>query len=185
MLEIVEDILKRELANDENLLWSSQPKQGIVFRGSDFFMIPFSIMWGGFAIAWETTAIIGGAPFFFWVFGIPFVLLGIYFIFGRFKVDELLRKKTYYGITNKRIIIASGLFSRSIKSLDPKILTDLSLTEKAGGIGTICFGQKNPFFWFDGMPIPGMEQYTVPKFDLIENARDVYGLIQKVKSGSV
>ena len=184
MLELVEDVIKKELREDEELLWCAQPKQGIVIRGSDYFMIPFSFMWGGFAIFWEVGVITTGAPFFFALFGVPFVLVGLYIMFGRFLVDEQLRKKTYYGITNKRIIIISGLFDRRIKSLDPKLITDLSVSEKSDGKGTIFFGQRNPWNWFDGMPMPGMKQYNIPKFELIANARDVYDLIDKVKSGA-
>ena len=48
-------VIARELEVGEPLLWSGQPRKGIVFRSSDVFLIPFSIMWGGFAIFWETS----------------------------------------------------------------------------------------------------------------------------------
>ena len=53
-------VITRELGADESLLWSGQPRKGIAFRSSDVFLIPFSILWGGFAIFWETARPLAG-----------------------------------------------------------------------------------------------------------------------------
>lgn len=62
--------LRQHLDSGENLLWTGQPKTGIVFRNADIFLIPFSLLWCGFAIFWFITALTSGAPFFFAMFGI-------------------------------------------------------------------------------------------------------------------
>ena len=69
----------------EKLLWLGRPKQGLMFSKKDLLQVPFSLMWGGFAIFWESMAVRQvNAPFFFKLWGIPFVLIGLYLIIGRF-----------------------------------------------------------------------------------------------------
>jgi hypothetical protein len=172
--------LARELASSERLLWSGQPKQGTVFRASEWFMMPFSLMWGGFAFFWEWQVLQTDAPAFFVLWGIPFVLVGIYLIFGRFIVEAKQRASTLYGVTNERVLIVSGLFTRKVKSLALRTLSDLTLSETATGEGTISFGGGAPFAsWFGGFSgWPGMESYLGPRFELIPSARNVYNVIR-------
>jgi len=165
----------------EYLLWSGRPRQGIVFRGIDAFLIPFGLLWGGFAVFWEYT-VLGmtkkSMPF-FPLFGVPFVLIGLYMVFGRFFVDALIRKKTSYGVTSERIVILSGLVQRRVKSLNLKNLTDTSFNEKKDGSGTINFGPAFPFgSGFPTGPLLGGHQIRGARFEGIENVRTVYGTIR-------
>jgi hypothetical protein len=129
--------LQLYLDHYEKLLWTGRPKTAIVFRTADIFLITFSVLWCGFAIFWFVTALTSGAPFLFVMFGIPFVVVGLIFVFGRFMIDAKQRAHTYYGITADRIIIKSGIFKNSIQSIKIKTLSDLEYTEKNDGSGTI------------------------------------------------
>ena len=42
------------------------------------------------------------------VWGLPFIGIGLYLLFGRFLQTLYLRDKTFYIITNKKLIIRSG-----------------------------------------------------------------------------
>jgi len=176
------DIVGAELSSHEKLLWSGRPRLGLILRGVDAFLIPFSLLWGGFAIFWETSVLAAGAPVFFALWGIPFVLLGLYLIFGRFLVDARQRARTYYGVTSERVIIISGVFGRRVKSLNLDTLTDLSLTERASGAGVITFGSVPPWYWWHASGSwPGMAQHAVPTFELAEEARHIYELIRSAQ----
>jgi hypothetical protein len=149
-------------------------------------MIPFSLMWGGFAVFWEASVISSNAPAFFVLWGVPFVLVGVYLIIGRFFAEAKQRARTFYAVTNERILIVSGLFTRKVKSLNLRTLSDLSLSEGKGNRGSISFGGGSPFAsMFGGFSgWPGMEAHLGPRFDLIENAKAVYETIRKTQRGT-
>lgn len=173
--------LKTNLHDGERLLWASQPKQGLVFRAYDYFLIPFSLVWCGFAIFWVGMAISIGAPLLFILFGVPFVLIGLMFVFGRFIMDINLRKNTFYGITDTRILIRTGGKSITIKSLDINNLSHLEYEAKGDGSGTIFLTEPNPknkavenMGWMPGGQIP-------ENLSIIQDVEKVYAVIQALK----
>ena len=166
----------------ERLIWTGVPKRGLQLRISDAFLIPFSIFWGGFAIFWEMSAIRSGAPTFIVLFGVPFVLIGLYLIIGRFFWDARARANTVYGLTNLRAIIISGVVTKTTSSVLLQNLTDISIRTRANGEGTIVLGRPNPFYGWWGRPSwPGADGYAPPSFELISDARRVYELILKTQ----
>ena len=179
----LEQRVRTDLSAGEKLLWSGQPAGGVRFRAADILMIPFSLLWGGFAVFWETMVLRQGAPGFMAMWGIPFVLMGVYIVVGRFFVDAAVRARTYYALTNQRVVILSGLWSRELKSLWLRNLPEIVLREGMGALGTIEFGTSAMPMgqWFRGTSWPGMSRYQPPSFDLIENPGNVYNLIRSAK----
>lgn len=174
--------LERELGVGEQILWSGQPTQGLRLRAADAFLIPFSLLWAGFAVFWEIGVISSGAPFFFMLWGIPFLCVGAYITVGRFFVDAALRAKTWYGVTNERIVIIGGLFNRMVKSLPLRSLPELALEQRHDGSGTITFGSSMPFAnWYRGLAWPGMDQRLSPAFEIIADAKAVYEIIRQAQ----
>lgn len=179
MIRNLQSELRPHLDQDENLLWTGQPKTGIIFRTADIFMIPFSILWCGFAIFWVILASQGSVLFA--LFGVPFVIVGLIAVFGRFIIDAKQRQHTIYGITENRILIKSGVFSKNIRSLNLKTISDISLNEKGDGIGTISIGPTHPFMdWGQGMNW-WFETAMNPRLELIPNARQVYNQILELQ----
>lgn len=174
--------IQAQLSSGESLLWSGRPRQGVVFRGSDVFVIPFSLLWCGFAFFWIHGAYSSGAPLPFVLFGVPFVLMGLYFVFGRFIFDSLNRRSTYYGVSNDRVLIVSEFPTAKTKSLGLSTLSDITFSSKPDNSGSITFGANHAMAeMFGGMNWPGMEAYQGPKFDMIANVKSVYDTIQNAK----
>lgn len=180
----INDDIRNTLSAGEQVLWWGQPRRGVILRGADALQIPFSLLWCGFAVFWEWSVVRAPhSPGFFMLWGIPFVAVGIYLVIGRFFAEALMRSRTYYAVTPQRIIIVSGLFSKKVKSLNLKTLTDLSLSEGRSGQGTITFGGQHPAApMFSSMAgWPGSEQFLGPRFDLIPQAKTVYETIRRAQ----
>ena len=93
-------------------------KLALRLRSSDWLMLPFSLLRGGFACFREYCRGVeresaGGHE----AGGIPFVLAGVYIIVGRFFTDSCQRSCTCQGVTEQRMIIVDGLFGRRVRSL--------------------------------------------------------------------
>jgi hypothetical protein len=63
-MELAPAEIRERLEPQERVLWWGGPKGGIRFRLIDLFLVPFSLLWGGGAIFWETMAIRQDAPLF-------------------------------------------------------------------------------------------------------------------------
>jgi len=174
-------VIKQELAPEERLLWSGHPRRGLALRSSDLMMIPFSLIWASFAIFWETMVIRGKAPLVMKLWGIPFVLIGLYMVIGRFFVDAWQRSRTTYGLTNERVIIISNFSGTKIKSLNLRTLTDITLDQKSDEVGTITFAPAVAAFNSRDMWANRRSQPVGPRLEMIENARRVYEMIREAQ----
>ncbi|WP_267380576.1 MULTISPECIES: hypothetical protein [unclassified Sphingomonas] len=178
------DGAKRQLLSGEQIVWEGRPYSGLVLRPIEVFLIPFSLVWGGFALFWNTSVWTTNADLSFKLFGLPFLIAGLYVTVGRFFVDIYLRKRTAYFVTNKRVLIARGANGSSVKSLDINRLPSLELHERSDGSGTIRFGASGS--WFNGANSFGMWQPTfdpTPQFIRVPQVRSLYQLIQKHTDG--
>jgi hypothetical protein len=141
-----------------------------------------SASFGVASLSSGSSVIRGGAPLFFTLWGVPFVLMGLHLIAGRFVVDAWQRARTYYGVTTERVLIASGLFQRQVKSLSLRGLPEITITERRDRSGTITFGIIPAMYgWLAGSSWPGLGKQLPPSFEMIENVRQVYGQVQSAQ----
>jgi hypothetical protein len=184
--DALEQALRAVVEPDEKLLWSGLPEQGGVLRVQDRVLIPFSLLWGGFAIAWEVMVFAGERDvpdrFDLWdkgfvLWGIPFVLAGLYFIVGRFFADAARRARTIYGVTDQRAILLTNFLGHSVRSIALPGLAEIALSKKPDGRGTITFGPANSMTdWARGWP--GGSRAAPPAFEGTARADEVLKIIR-------
>ena len=95
------------LLPDETLLWTGRPDPSRHLDASDLFLVPFSLLWGGSVISFEVGALAQGDASLA-LFGIPFVVIGLFLIAGRFLVKARQKRSTVYGLTAARALVATG-----------------------------------------------------------------------------
>lgn len=132
------DFCKPYIMDGEYILWEGAPEKGLNLTSRDVVLLPFSLVWLGFSLFWEFLAVTTSGSFFMMVWGLPFVAVGIYLLFGRFLQTLFLRDKTFYIITNKKLIIRSG---NKIKLYRAQDLPPMDIQFHKNGNGTILFYQ--------------------------------------------
>jgi hypothetical protein len=177
------------LVPGERILWSGQPKQGIALNRSDIIAIPFSLMWGGFAIfwnygVWTSFPYTGTADdWFFKLWGLPFLAVGLYLIVGRFFYDAWVRKRSFYAVTNERVLVLRISSSSKLTSREIQSLPMIELTESRDGTGTITFDSDDVgysmFGRSRGFGVWAPSATANARFFRIDNPRRVYELIRK------
>ena len=145
-----------------------------------FFAFRSALVWCGIAVFPQIMFMIRGD----WsgsnaLFSVPFIVIGFYFILGRFLLDIWVRRGMQYAVTNKRILILrSGPFSK-FTALNLDRLTDVSINESASGRGTIRFGAPvSAWGRNNNVATPALD--PTPQFLRIENARSVFDQIQQM-----
>lgn len=184
------EVFREDLLKDEELLWTGQPEITQHFTGADIFLVPFSLMWGGFAFFWEAMVLAEipkGIPIAFPLFGTPFVIIGIYFIFGRFVYKKAKKRNTFYAVTNKRVLTLTKMFGRNLKAAFIDKIPSINKSIRSNGIGSIRFGNTSFFASMYGNT--GMDFFgsfygdnDVPTFYDIKDADKVFSLVNDLRN---
>ena len=137
-------LVDAELGRDEHVLWRGMPDSSRWLYPQDAVLIPFSVMWGGFAIFWEASVLTspkgsGGAVFDLWGSRRGG---GLYLIFGRFFVRRWMRRRTLYAVTDRRALLISPTFrgGRQVTSVWLGAFPPLEKRIGRSGRGTIWVG---------------------------------------------
>src|SRR5262249_36544892 len=122
-----------------------RPRQGLILRGTEF--IPLVILL--FIFGPSLLGLFRGAmnnnvlPVNLLLLGVPHLLFTGAYVFGRPIYDAWSRARCAYGVTSERVIIISGLFGRSVRSLELDSMIDARFTPSwRAGAGAIRFGHN-------------------------------------------
>lgn len=128
--------LQSNLRPGEGLLWCGQPDPSVLFTPADGFLIPFSILWLSFAVFWEagvwSSGLLIGR-----IWGIPFIAIGLYYLVGRFVYKRYRKRRTVYGVTRERAVIAVG---RSFSDMPLKTVSISVHRSRSGRRASVTFG---------------------------------------------
>jgi hypothetical protein len=119
------------------------------------------------------------------VFGGVFVVIGLFFVAGRFFADAWLRQRTRYAITDKRILVVRAPPYGKVAAMPLAAAANASLSERADGRGTIRFGLPMPVWGRMGSMtglVPSLD--PTPQFLAIDDSRGVFQQVQRAAEAS-
>jgi len=158
----------------EKLLWQGAPATGLRFTGVGLMLSVFGLFFFAFAVFWVFMAASMGAGFFFALFGVPFVLIGLWLLAGHWFFDAYKRKRARYALTNHRALIARTVFGRRMESYPIDAASPLEL--ESGKLDTVNFAQR---------VYRGKNGINVVKigFRYISDGQEVFDLLRGVSEG--
>ena len=162
-----QQVFQAELLKDETILWTGRPDPSIHFTVADIPFILFFLFWEGFAIFTTATMFFSEARFFS-MLGMIFVCIGLYMIFDRFVLPAWRKKRTYYAVTDKRVLALTTTGVRTLQTWDIHTLPGVQTWIRRNGTGTITFGD------------PGGTGRGITFYD-IQDVQQVYELVNDIR----
>ena len=169
-------LFQNEMLKDEKILWSGRPKQGFFLTGGDILVSLFGLIFLGVGSLMEYSAI-QSFDIFLMIFSLPFLLFGLYMVLGSIIYKNYQKKRTYYAVTNQRVLVLINSFSKKVESKLISQIPVLNKTVKKNGSGTIQFDNT-------GYMGTGRNSYRIEalSFDNIMDVDTVYRMISDLRS---
>jgi hypothetical protein len=134
--------LQGELASGESLKWAGRPASGFRFHFDDWKMVAFGLGLSSipvFAIKNNWSEWRGWRPYTLALLFAVFAV-GQFAAWGSFLYDGWLKRRTYYGVTPRRIIVLQEAWSRGLYSTYLEAIQEIE--QDGANPGTLWFGPK-------------------------------------------
>ncbi|MGB9929950.1 MAG: hypothetical protein ACPK85_16395 [Methanosarcina sp.] len=170
------NIFRNELLTDEKIIWAGKPETKFILKGEDVVLSLFGLVITGFlSLFFRGDFITSAALFEISIFTIMF-LAGLYYLFGRFIFDYYEKKRTFYAVTNQRVLIITNTYKKNVQAELISQIPALIKTVHKDDIGTIQFDNVK----FD-MSGESNEYIYPPAFKDIKNVDTIYKLINDLR----
>lgn len=174
----------------EKIVWTAKAGQGLIFRPMDIFyscigiigLIVCSILFYGIFQSFDSLSF--PENIFTGMFVLIFLGIDFYVLIGRYFADIMRRSKVVYAISDNRIFIRSGIFSKDIDIIEIHKLETLHLKQGSQNIGTILLSRPPKKHWYHKRNnFPEMAGYDgILKFEKIEKVHEVYKLLNQLQA---
>lgn len=131
----------------ETILWQGQPVAGLKWRDMISGRLPIGIVFTVFSLVWMgiASSIVAGieGPLFlvavFPLAGLPFLAIGLYMLAGHVVWDALVRRGTWYTLTDRTAFVATDILGhRKLQSCPLAEMEGLELIDAVPG--DVLFG---------------------------------------------
>jgi len=142
--------IRQELTPGETILWAGRPSLRPVFIRNEqpevllvgYFAGIFGLLWEGLAI-WHFVSFpteLGSIAMV--VSGLFFAVVSQYYAWGRFVSATRKKKRTYYAVTNRRVIAVEKGSKRKVAAAEIGSIQTLLKEKRLGDIGTLRFAPR-------------------------------------------
>jgi uncharacterized membrane protein YdbT with pleckstrin-like domain len=165
----------RLIRSDERPLWNGKPVRA-PFLFSNIVTIPFGLFFMGFSIFWMYMASQAGG--FFWLFGMPFFLVGFFLSFGSIITNFFAYRNTVYIITDKRIIVQTGAIGLDTQFIEldkiQEVYVNTGFIDRLFGTGSIFVTTAGNIF----LSGAGRSSRFRPSLAALRDPYEVYKVLQ-------
>jgi hypothetical protein len=178
-----------ELANGEQLLWTGRPNPWKIFTREDFFIIPFTLVWGGFVVALNAAIWTVNGPLVGKIAGFPFLVAGLYMMVGRFFYKVWRKRRLYYAVTDQRVMILLKGIRYDLRSFSIGMIPYLHKYVEMNGYGKVVFGGPAPLNRWQQQQLDNPNSsfewagFALDGFYDIPDAHEVYALMKELCYG--
>jgi hypothetical protein len=176
-------IFQDELLKDEEILWIGKPETKFILYKVDVVLALSGLLCVGCGLLILNGFITSEDLFrtsrdmFFSLVGCLFFSLGgLYLIFGRYYNNNYEKKRTFYAVTNQRVLIITYIYTKNVIAKFINQIPALIKNVRKDGVGTIQF--DNYQYIRDGEDIKIID---VPTFHDIKDVDTVYKLINDLR----